>query len=160
MCEPSTIAMAGISLASSAAQVGQQNDAAAQNRANALQAQNDQIDSQGRQYVEQNRTLIQGAFDNVLAGREGEADAFTSAIANGVQGRSVRAMLADRKQTAARNSARQMQESEGLRDQTGANFRNIRSRTQGRINQVPTTSLGLGDFASALSPIVKYEFME
>lgn len=155
MCEPATIAMAGLSAVGSMAQVNAQNDAAARNRANAIQAQNDQIDDQGRQYVEQNRSLIQGGFDSILAGREAEADAYTSAIANGVQGRSVRAMLLDKGQTAARNATRTQQEADSLETQTGANFKSIRANTQGRINRVSTTSFGIGDAAKALTPIVR-----
>ena len=149
--------MAGLSAVGSMSQISAQNDAAAANRANAIQAQNDQIDDQGRQFVEQNRALIQEGFDNVLAGRSAQADAYTSAIANGVQGRSVRAMMTSNKQKTSRSRNRTQQEMESLSTQTDANFKHIRSSTQGRINRVSTTSFGLGDAAQALTPIVRAE---
>lgn len=157
MCEPTTMAMAALSAAGSMSAINSQNEAAMANRQNALQAQNNQIDDQGRQYVEQNRSLIQGGFDSILAGREAEADAYTSAIANGVQGASVKAMLRDQGQKASRSSTRTQQEAESLSTQTGANFKHIRSQTQGKINRVSTTSFGLGDVAKALTPIVRHE---
>jgi len=133
--------------------INSQNAAAARNRANAIQAMNSQIEDQGRQYIEKHRSLIQGGFDKILEGREAEADAYTSAIQNGVQGRSVRAMLADKGQTTSRSAKRTQQEAESLRAQTGANFEHIRAKTQGRINRVSTTSFGIGDAAKALAPI-------
>jgi len=157
MCEPTTIAMAGLSAVGSMSEIGAQNDAAVANAANAKTAMNDQYADQSRQYVEQNRSLIQGGFDSILAGREAESDAFTSAIANGVQGASVKAMFLDTRQQTARSATRTRQEMESLEGQVNANFKNIRSGTQGRINSVPTTSFGLGDAAQALTPIIRYE---
>jgi len=157
MCEPTTIAMAGLSAVGSMSAIGAQNDAAVANAANAKTAMNDQYADQSRQYVEQNRSLIQGGFDSILAGREAESDAFTSAIANGVQGASVKAMFLDTRQQTARSDTRTRQEMESLEGQVNANFKNIRSGTQGRINSVPTTSFGLGDAAQALTPIIRYE---
>lgn len=157
MCDPVTIAIsqAAISAAGSMESINAQNDAAAANRANAVQAQNDQNASTTKKYIEENRSLIQGSFDSVLAGRAAEADAYTSAIANGASGNSVKALMGSKKQVESRNAARTKQEMSSLRDQTGANFKNIRSRTQGRINQTPTTSFGIADAAKALTPIVR-----
>lgn len=156
MCDP-TLAMSALSVGKSMSAISDQNAAAARNREIAIQAQNDQIDDQGRQYVEQNRSLIQGTFDSILAGREAEADAYTSAIANGAQGNSVRAMMSATRQKVSRGATRSQQEGDSLRGQVGASFKNIRSRTQGRINSVPTTSFGIGDAAQALAPIVRHE---
>jgi len=157
MCDAPTIAMAGLSAAKSMSAINDQNEAAAANRKNALIAQNNQIEEQGRQYIEQNRSLIQGGFDSVLAGRAAQADAYTAAIANGVQGNSVRAMLSNQRMASQRNTQRTNQEMSSLSDQTDANFRNIRAGTQGKINSVSTTSFGLGDAAQALTPIIRNE---
>ena len=157
MCEPTTLAMAGLSAVGSMSEISAQNAASAANRRNAITAQNNQIEDQGRQYIEQNRSLIQGGFDRVLAGRADQADAYTAAIANGVQGNSVKAMLSDQRMTSQRNTQRTKQEMSSLSAQTEANFRHIRAGTQGRINSVPTTSFGLGDAAQALAPIIRSE---
>lgn len=155
MCDPLTIAMAGLSAASSASAIGAQNSAAVKNDAHAKAAMNDEYVSSTEQYIEQNRSLIQGGFDAVLEGRANESIAFASAIENGVQGSSVKALLRDRRQKSSRSAGRTEQEMKSLKDQTGANYKHIRSKAQGRINSVPTTSFGLGDAANALSPIVK-----
>jgi len=159
MCEPTTatLAMAGLSAAKSMSAINDQNEAAAANRRNAIIAQNNKIEEQGRQYIEQNRSLIQGGFDSVLAGRAAQADAYTAAIANGVQGNSVKAMLSNQRMASQRNTQRTNQEMSSLSDQTDANFRNIRAGTQGKINSVSTTSFGLGDAAQALTPIIRNE---
>jgi len=157
MCEPTTIAMAGLSAVGSMEAISNQNKASAANRANAVQAANSQYADQGRQYIEQSRSLIQGGFDNILAGREAQADAYTAAISNGAQGASVKAMLSDQRQKSNRNTTRTQQEMESLRTQTNANFANIRAGTQAKINSVSTTSFGLGDAAKALTPIVRHE---
>lgn len=154
MCDP-TLAMAGLSAVKSISAIKDQNEAAAANRRNAITAQNNKIEEQGRQYIEQNRSLIQGGFDSVLAGRAAQADAYTAAIANGVQGNSVRAMLSNQRMASQRNTQRTNQEMSSLSDQTDANFRNIRAGTQGKINSVSTTSFGLGDAAKALTPIIR-----
>ena len=158
MCDPTTLAISqmALSAAGSMSAINDQNEAAAANRRNAITAQNNKIEDQGRQYIEQNRSLIQGGFDSVLAGRAAQADAYTAAIANGVQGNSVKAMLSDQRMASQRNTQRTNQEMSSLSDQTDANFRNIRAGTQGKINSVSTTSFGLGDAAKALTPIVRY----
>lgn len=155
MCDPATIAVAALNGLSSVSAINAQNQAHANNRAEALRAQNEQIDDEGRKYVEQNRSLIQGGFDAILQGRAGEAEAFTSAIQNGVQGRSVRSMLSSRGQEIARQAQRSGMERESLETQTNANFKHIRATTQGRINSVSTSSFGLGDVAGVLAPIAK-----
>lgn len=155
MCDPLTIAMAGLSAASSASAIGAQNSAAVKNDAHAKAAMNDEYVSTTEQFIEQNRSLIQGGFDAVLEGRANEATAYASAIENGVQGASVKAVLRDHRQKTQRSSGRTKQEMKSLKDQTGANYKHIRSKAQGRINSVPTTSFGLGDAANALSHIVK-----
>jgi ElaB/YqjD/DUF883 family membrane-anchored ribosome-binding protein len=157
MCEPTTLAMAGLSAMSSISAINDQNAAHTANRQNALQAQNDQINDQGRQYIEQSRSIIQGGFDAILAGRQAQSQAYTSAIQNGVQGSSVRALMASQGQQASRNATRTKQEIKSLKTQADANFRHIQSNTQGRINSVARTSFGLGDAAQILSPIVRAE---
>lgn len=158
MCEPisaGTIMMAGLSAVSSMDAIGKQNSAALANANNANQAANDQYASTNLKFIEENRSLIQGGFDSVLAGRAGESMAYTSAIENGVQGNSVKATLRSMSQKTQRGISRTTQESSSLRAQTGANLKNIQTTTQGRINQVPTTKFGLGDMASMLAPIAK-----
>ena len=155
MCDPATLALSALSGVQSMAQVNAQNKAHAANRANALQAQNDSIDQQGQQYTEQNRSLIQGAFDAELAGRAAESAAYTSAIANGVQGASVRQMMRSKGQVASRNAQRAKQETASLRAQAGNNLRGLSTNTQSRINSVSRTKFGLGDAASMLTPIVR-----
>lgn len=157
MCGPLAlgIAQGGLSLIGSAAAVSEQNAASARNRQHAILAMNDENAQATNKYLEDNRSLIQGGFDSILAGRANEATAYTSALQNGVSGASVKAVLRDHRQLMGRNKGRTQQEVASLRQSTSDNFKNIRSRTQGRINQVPTTSLNVGDFASALSPIMR-----
>lgn len=155
MCDPATLAVAGLNAVQSFAAIGDQNAAAAANRQNALRAQNDQIDSEGQSFVEQNRALIQGGFDAVLGGRHAEADAYTSAIYNGVQGASVKAMMRDKGMVASRNQNRAADEVASLGTQASANFKHISSQTRGKISSVPFTSFGIGDVAGILTPIAK-----
>lgn len=156
MCGPQ-FAMAGLNAIGSIASINAQNSAAVKNAAHAKQAMNDEIATTTEKYIEQNRSLIQGGFDAVLAGRADAAEAYTSAIQNGVQGASVKAVLRSNRQAAGRSAGRTKQELDSLKTQTGASYKHIRSKAQGRINSVPTTSFGLGDAASILSPIVKAE---
>jgi len=169
MCEPVTLATIG-SMASTAVSSGaagaaltgistisainDQNAAAAENGAHAIQAMNDETATTTEQYIEQNRSLVQGGFDAILQGRASESAAYTSAIENGAQGASVKAVLRDRKQKGARSAGRTKQEQASLARQTGANYKHIGSKAQGRINSTPTTSFGLGDFAKIAAPMV------
>lgn len=155
MCDPVTAAMSGLSVLSSAGEINAQNSAAVSNAANAKQAMNDEQASTTQGFLEQNRSLIQGGFDAILEGRAAESSAYASAIQNGVQGASVKASLRNIRQKTNRSTGRTAQEITSLKDQTGANLKHIRSKAQGRINSVPTTSFGLGDAAGALAPIVK-----
>lgn len=157
MCEPTTIAMMALQGASAVSGIQSQNTAAARNASHAISAGNDEAASTTEQYIEQNRSLIQGGFDAILEGRQAEALAYTSAIENGVQGASVKAMLRDRRQKAGRSQTRLNQEMDSLARQTGANYKHIASKTQGRINSVPTTSFGLGDLAKIAAPAVRAE---
>lgn len=155
MCDPVTAGLAALQGVSQVAGIQSQNKAAAQNYANSVQAANDEYASSTEQYIEQNRSLIQGGFDAVLSGRADEAVAYTSAVQNGVQGASVKAMLRDRKQKTGRSTVRASQEIKSLKRQSGANLKHIGTKTKARINSVPTTKWGLGDTASVLTPIVK-----
>lgn len=157
MCDPITMAMSGLNAVQSMASISAQNSAAAQNHANSIQAMNDSIAQEQLSFSERNRSLLQGGFDAILEGREAESAAYASAIQNGVQGNSVKAMLRDTRRKTARNSSRTTQEMESLREQTGANLDHIHTTASGRINSVPTTSFGFGDLAGVLSPIVKSE---
>lgn len=157
MCDPVTMGMTALNGISRVAQISTQNQAAAANASNAKQAANDEIATSTEQYIEQNRSLIQGGFDAVLEGRANEAVAYASAIQNGVQGSSVKAMLRDRKQKTGRSETRTSQEIKSLSRQAGANLKHIGTKTQARINSTPTTSLGLGDVATVLTPIVRKE---
>lgn len=157
MCEPTTMALMALQGASSISAIQNQNTAAASNAAHAIAASNDEIASTTEQYIEQNRSLIQGGFDAILEGRQAESLAYTSAIENGVQGASVKAMLRDRRQKTGRSQTRLNQEMDSLARQTGANYKHIASKTQGRINSVPTTSFGLGDLAKIAAPAVRAE---
>ena len=169
MCEPVTLAtigtMASSAMASGAASAGlaavstvsainSQNKAAVGNARNAKLAMNDEQASTTEQYIQQNRSLVQGGFDAILAGRAAESEAYTSAIQNGVQGASVKAVLRDRSQKTARGAGRTNQEMDSLSRQTGANLNHIRSKAQGRINSNPTTSFGFGDLAKIAAPMV------
>lgn len=157
MCEPITLATAGLSAMSSVSQINAQNKAAAQNAANAKEAANDSYASTTAGFIEQNRSLLQGGFDAILEGRANESVAYASAIENGVQGASLKATLRAARQKTNRSQTRTAQEMQSLRTQTGANLKHIQTNTQGRINSVPTTSFGLGDVAGVLAPIVKAE---
>lgn len=158
MCEPTLLLGAvsgGLSLMASQAQVDEQNAAAARNRQHSLLAANEEYAQVQDRYIEENRSLIQGGFDSILAGRADEATAYASALQNGVSGNSVKAVLRDHRQMTGRNKSRTSMEAASLRKNATNNFTNVRSRAQGRINQVPTTSLNMGDYASALSPILR-----
>jgi len=158
MCDPvlgPAILSSGLQLIKTKGAIDSQNEAARTNTANALQAQNDSIDQTQDQYIEQNRSLIQGGFDAILEGRANESAAYASAIQNGVQGNSVKALMRSHKQNSARSAGRAQQEIKSLRQQTGASLKHIKSTTQGRINGVPRTKMGLGDVAQIVAPIVR-----
>ena len=153
MCDPITQAvLIGVSKVS---EISAQNKAADANRANALTAKNNEQAQQGQSYVEQSRSLIQGGFDEILQGRSDRATAYASAIENGVQGNSVMATIRSLRQKSARGKARTQMEITSLKTQQGLSLSHIGAKAQGRINSVPRTSLGLGDVASILTPIVK-----
>lgn len=154
MCEP-TLAMAGIQGVRSVAQINSQNSASRQNAANATAAANTSYDQEALSFSEQSRSLVQGAFDAILMGREAESLSYTSAIENGVQGNSVKNMMRTLKQKTGRTKSRFEQEQESLETQTGLNMEHIQTGAQGRINSVPTTSFGLGDILSIATPIVR-----
>jgi len=154
MCEPITMAAMGLQAMSSVSAINEQNGAAKANARNAKLAMNDEQATTTEQYIEQNRSLVQGGFDAILAGRSAESEAYTSAIQNGVQGASVKAVLRDRSQKTARSAGRVGQEMDSLSRQTGANLNHIRSKAQGRINSTPTTSFGFGDLAKIAAPMV------
>lgn len=156
MCDPVTAgaAMGGLQLIQTMSGISDQNRAAKRNARAAGQAQADETDQTTASYIEQQRGLLQGSFDAILEGRANEATAYTSAVENGVQGASVRAMLRDRSQKAGRNKSRAEQEMGSLRAQTGASYKHIRSKAKGRINSVSPTKFGLGDAAGILAPIV------
>jgi len=152
MCEPSTLAamtaaQVGLSAISRNEEIKAQNTAAYANARNAKVAMNDEMVTSTGQYIEQQRGLIQGGFDAILEGRQAESTAFTSAIENGVQGASVKAVLRDNRQSAGRNTSRLNNEMDSLSTQQSANYRHIQSKAQGRINSVSTTKWGLGDIA-------------
>lgn len=155
MCDPMTIAMAGLNAVGQMSAINAQNDAAARNRQVALQAMNEEQAQNAEQYVEQQRSLIQGGFDSILQGREDAATAYASAIQNGVSGMSVRATLRDIRQTAGRNTSRNQQEQNSLRIQTQRQQRGARATAQSRINSVPTTGFNMGDLGVVLSPILR-----
>lgn len=155
MCDPATLGMAALSGIQSMSAINAQNEASAQNRANALQAANDEREQSDFKMIEENRSLIQGGFDATLAGRANEAIAYTSALENGVQGASLKALMRDGKQKTARSATRTGQEIKSLTTQQSVNYRGITTKTQGRINSVPTTGWTLGDTAGVLAPIVK-----
>ncbi len=155
MCDPVTAGLTGLQAISTVSEINGQNAAAVKNAAYAKSAANDEIATTTEQYIEQNRSLVQGGFDAILEGRAAEAEAYTSAIQNGAQGASVKAVLRDRKQKTARGAGRTKQEMASLSRQTSANFKHIGSKTQGRINSVPTTSLGIGDLAKIANPAIR-----
>lgn len=157
MCEPTTLALAGLNAMSSISSIQNQNAAAVSNARNAKTAMNDSIAQEQLSFSERSRSLVQGGFDAILAGRAAEASAFTSAIENGVQGNSVKSMMRSARQATARSGARTQQELTSLSTQTGQNLKHIGTTTQGRINSVPTTRFGMGDLAGVLAPIVKAE---
>lgn len=154
MCDP-TIAVAALSGVQSMAAISEQNQAAAENTAQAKRAANEQYASESERYIEENRALLQQSYDAILAGRAAESEAYTSAIQNGVQGASVRAILRDRATKTERSIVRAQQEGTSLRNQLGNSFKAIQTQTAGRISSVPTTRFGVGDLAGILAPIAK-----
>lgn len=155
MCDPVTAGLAGLQAISSVAGINAQNDAAVANATNAKTAMNDEYASTQTQFIEQNRSMIQGGFDAVLAGRKAEAAGYTSAVENGVAGASVKAMLRDRRMQTVRGQTRNKQEQSSLKSGVQNQFTNIRTKAKGRIASMPTTSFGIGDAASILTPIVR-----
>ena len=150
-----TIAATGLAAVSSVSAINSQNAAATKTRAHAVSSANDETASSTSQYIEQNRSLIQGGFDAILEGRANESAAYSSAIENGVQGASIKAILRSNKQSTARSSGRTTQEMASLKTQTGASYKHISAKAQGRINSVPTTSFGIGDLAKIAAPGIK-----
>lgn len=157
MCDPTLgfgAAMGGLQMIQTMSGIDAQNDAAKANAKAAGQAAADETDQTTAGYVERQRALVQEGFDAVLEGRENVATITTSAAENGVEGGSIKALLRDSRQKAGRNSARTTQEMKSLKSQTGANYKHITSKAQGRINSVAPTSFNLGDAAGVLAPIV------
>lgn len=158
MCDPVTGGMVALNAIQTMSGIDAQNQAAMENNAAANKAAADEQDETTRGFVEQQRSLIQGGFDAILEGRAAEAEAYTSAISNGVQGSSLKAVLRDQRQKSGRNQSRVGQEMKSLKTQTGANYKHIRSKAMGRTAQVSTTKMNLGDAAGILAPIgVKYQ---
>lgn len=158
MCEPITMtsmAMAGLQGIQSISAINDQNAAAAENSIAARVAANDEFEGTTSQYIEEQRSLVQGGFDAILEGRAAEAESYTSAIQNGVRGASVKAVLRDVRQKTERGASRTKQEMESLARGTTQQFRNITSRTKARIASVPTTKFGLGDVAQIVTPIIR-----
>jgi len=156
MCEP-TYAMAGLKAVSTVASINAQNEASMKNAMRARQAANNQYVQNAEKYIQDNRSILQAGFDRALEGREAESMAYASAIENGVQGKSVRAMLRDKNFQTTRNRMRTQQELESLESSAEARMINIHDRAEGRVASVPSTSFGLGDAAQILTPIVKKE---
>lgn len=155
MCDPATLGMAVLNGVGQMAAINEQNAAASRNSMNARLAANAEFESETNKFLEQQRSLIQGGFDAVLEGRANQSAAYASAVQNGVQGASVKAVLRDQRQKAARSASRASQEMDSLSNQTGANFKHITEKTKGRIASVPFTSWGIGDTAQVLAPIVR-----
>lgn len=155
MCDPATLGLAAISGIQSMSSISSQNKASAANTANALEANNNETEQTTAQYIEQQRSLLQGGFDAILKGRANESTAYTSAIQSGVQGASIKALLRDQKQKTARSAVRTGQEMTSLQNRTGASYEHIAAKTQGRINSVAPTGFTIGDAAGILAPIVK-----
>lgn len=156
MCDPVVGAQVALSVMSSAGQISAQNKHAANTAEHAKVAMNDEQASTTAGFIEQNRSLIQGGFDAILAGRAAESTAYASAIESGVQGASVKATLRSLKQNTERSAGRTKQEMKSLSDQHGMNMNHIVSKAKGRMAGAPTTGFGLGDTAQALAPIVRY----
>lgn len=155
MCDP-TLGMVALNGISTMAGISSQNKASAANAQNAKLAANYEYQTSTEQYIEQNRSLLQGGFDAILAGREAESQAYTSAIQNGVQGNSIKAILRDQRQKTGRSATRTAQEQESLTNRTINAYKGIEQKTIARIASVPSTSFGLGDAVGILAPIVKY----
>lgn len=155
MCDPVTAAAAGLQGVQTVASIGSQNAYAEANARNAKQAGTDEAEQVTARFIEDSRSLVQGGFDAVLEGRANEATAYTSALENGVQGASVKAVLRDQRRTASRNVGRTKSEMTSLEDSVSANLKHIGTKTQNRINSTPKTSLGLGDVAGILAPIAR-----
>lgn len=148
-------AQSGLSIMGRRAEIEAQNKHAAATGRLAKSAMNDEMASTTAGFIEQNRSLIQGGFDAVLAGRAAESTAYASAIENGVKGASVKATLRSLKQNTERSTGRTKQEIKSLSDQHGMNLKHVVSKAKGRMAGAPTTEWGIGDTAQALAPIVR-----
>lgn len=154
MCDP-TLVVAGIQTVGRVAEINEQNVASDKNAAMAVKAGNDEMAAEQLSFAEKNRSLLQGGFDAILEGRAAESEAYTSAIENGVQGASVKAMLRTKGMKTTRSKTRTQQEIKSLKAQTGANLNHISNKVAGRIASVPKTKFGLGDAAQIAAPLVK-----
>lgn len=154
MCDP-VFASAALSGIQSMAAINEQNRASEENRAQALRAANENYASETERYVEENRALLQQSFDAILEGRAAESAAYTSAIQNGVQGSSIRAIMRDRAAKTERSIVRTQQEGTSLRNQLGNSLKAINTQAEGRISSVKRTKFGMGDLAGILAPIAK-----
>lgn len=123
------------------------NSAARQNFRNANMDAAFQYTQNQRQFIEQDRGARQTGFDAKMAERASIASSTNSAAAGGVMGSSIDALIAEEFRTGSINQGRIRDQRTNNQMATVARGRQIEASTQGRINQTPTASFGLMDFA-------------
>lgn len=133
--------------------IGGIQSARAKNKAARQNFKNAQIDAafqytqSDRLRIEQNRAVNQQGLDAALAARAATASAVNSAAAGGVQGSTMDALIAEELRTGAINQSRLEDQRANNNMAATARGRQIQSQTQSRINQTPTSSFGILDFA-------------
>ena len=123
------------------------NSAARQNFANAQRDASFQYTQNNRRFVEQDRAARQAGYDSALETRAAVAASANSAAGGGVMGNTIDALIAEELRIGARNQSRIQDQRTNNRMATVAEGRRIESQTQARINQTPTASFGITDFA-------------
>ncbi len=142
MCEPSTMASAGISIMKAQAEAKAQKRAAANMQGAAISSMNSQADQANLKFEEENRTALQEAYDLSLQNRATEATFLVQAVENGVQGISVNEGYMALKNTTARGNNRFTQE-RGSREASHLNhLAGLHSQAGGRINSAAPTMSG------------------
>lgn len=148
MCDPGSLALAAASTAAQGVgmiyQINEQNRYSERNAASARQGAAWQQDQEMEAYANENRTLLQSAMDRVLQARSATELAYTSAFENGAGGGVLGDMMRERSAIEARNMYRDIDQRKMLTTQTNRRLDGYRQQAQGRIAEVPKTSLNLG----------------
>lgn len=142
-----TIAKGVLDVAAGIGQARAVNSAARKNFRNANLDAAFQYKQNQRAFIENDRAARQAGYDAKLAERASVSSAMNSAAGGGVMGSTINALVAEEMRTGATNQSRIGDQRTNNRMATVARGQGIEAQTQSRINQTPTASFGLMDFA-------------